>query len=40
VREEELLTTYRVKVKTSDIWGAGTDADVLLSINGMKDGKV
>jgi len=40
VREEDPLTMYRVEVKTSDIWGAGTDAEVLLNINGIRDGKV
>lgn len=39
VREEEPLTVYRVEVKTSDILGAGTDANVLLQIFGIKDGK-
>jgi hypothetical protein len=39
-REEELLCTYRVSVKTSDIRGAGTDSDVLLTMFGEKDGKV
>lgn len=32
--------TYRVVVKTSDIRGAGTDANVTLSIFGEKEGQV
>lgn len=39
-REEELLSVYQVVVRTSDISGAGTDSDVLLSLFGEKDGKV
>ncbi|KAF5841831.1 hypothetical protein DUNSADRAFT_10894 [Dunaliella salina] len=32
VRVEIPLTVYRVEVKTSDIWGAGTDSPVLIQI--------
>lgn len=40
VHEEDPLTMYRVEVKTSDIWVAVTDTEVVLNINGIKDGKV
>jgi len=40
VRLEEVMTNYTVLVKTSDLWGAGTDANVMISIFGTKDGKV
>lgn len=39
-KEDELLSVYHVTVKTSDIFGAGTDCDVLLTMFGEKDGKV
>ncbi|KAF5835852.1 hypothetical protein DUNSADRAFT_6785 [Dunaliella salina] len=40
VRVMEPHIPYRISVKTSDIAGAGTDANVLINVFGIKDGKV
>jgi len=39
-KEEELLCVYQVTVRTSNIPGAGTDSDVLITLFGEKDGRV
>ena len=31
------MTDYEVQVKTSDVWNAGTDANVFLTLYGNKD---